>query len=415
MFRFIFKKIYYFFSALFLFFLFSIQKLFFIRIGCIYNNKIGHLVGNTQIYLYKKELKKKFNLTNNSLFQIDLWFSSSEETYLIIENFYKKKLLKLPKFFLLGAYNLAFKNSYFRKFIINEHDWGLDFFNLNFKKKSENLLSKNQIIFAENELKKIGVYPKDKLVCFINRNNFYNKNIIKNKSLIKINEYRNSNFDDYLLAAKYLADKGYKIIRLGSHNKNFNNKYVINYSSSKISNLLIDIFLLKKAKLIVSSGTGIDILASQYFKKQICYVNLIPYLGIQSFKFEPKGVFLTKKLDIKGKLLSLKEIYRDNHFNKTGSDLYYKSGIKILNNSKKEILECVKEFYQLNIKNYKYKKKEILLQKKFYKILNNEIYKNSNYEHRLGSHKNLKLSLRQKPLANFSSHFLKNNSWFLKQ
>ena len=415
MFKFILKKVYYFFSALFLFFLFSIQKLIFIRIGCIYNNKIGHLAGNTQIYLYKKKLKKRFNLTNNSLFQIDLWFSSGEETFPIIENFYKKKLLKLPKIFLVGAYHLALRNSYFEKFIINEHDWGLDLFNLNFKKKSENLLSKNQIIFAENELKKIGVYPKDKLVCFINRNNFYNQNIIKDKSLIKINDYRNSNFDDYLLAAKYLADKGYKIIRLGSHNKNFKNKYVINYSSSRICSFLIDIFLLKKAKLIVSSGTGIDIVASQYFKKQICYVNLIPYLGIQSFKFNPKGVFLTKKLTIKGKLLSLKEIYRDNHFSKVRSDLYYKAGIKILNNSKKEILECVKEFYQLNIENYKYNKKEQLLQKRFYKIINNNLYKSASYKDRLGLRTNLKLSLGQKPSANFSLHFLKKNPEFLKE
>ena len=82
--------------------------------------------------------------------------------------------------------------------------------------------------------------------------------------------------------------------------------------------------------------------------------------------------------------------------------------------SKKEILECVKEFYQLNINNYKYNKKEQLLQKRFYKILNNNLYKSAGYKARLGSHKNLKLSLRQKPSANFSLYFLKNKHWFLK-
>ena len=78
-------------------------------------------------------------------------------------------------------------------------------------------------------------------------------------------------------------------------------------------------------------------------------------------------------------------------------------------------MECVKEFYQLNIENYKYNKKEQLLQKRFYKILNNNLYKSASYKARLGSHKNLKLSLRQKPSANFSLHFLKKNPEFLKE
>lgn len=409
------KKIYYLLSLILIFFLFLIQKLIFIRLGCIYNNKIGHLVGNTQIYLYKKKIKKKFNLTNNSLFQIDIWFSSSKEIYPIIENFYKGKLIRLPKFFILGAYNLASKNLYFKKFTINEHDWGFDFYNLNLKNKFLNLLTKKQIKYAEKELKKISVYPKDKIACFINRNDFFNKKIIKDKSLLKVNEYRNSNFKDYLLAAKYLKGKGFKIIRLGSHDKYFKNKYIVNYTSSKISNILIDMYLLKKAKIIVSSGVGIDLLASQYFKKSICYVNLLPFLGIQSFKFEKKGVFLTKKLTIKNKLLSLKKIYRENHYMKIGSKYYNKDNIKIINNSKKEILECVREFYKLNFEDYKYNEKELLLQKNFYKILKNELYRNLEYKKRLGSYNNLRMSLEQKPSANFSSYFLKNNSWFLKK
>jgi len=306
------------------------------------------------------------------------------------------------------------KNSFFRKFIIREHDWGFDFYNLNFKKKPSKLLSQKQIVFAENELKKISVYPEDKIICIMNRNDFYNKKIMKDQSLVRINQHRNSNFQDYLLAAKYLASRGYKIIRMGSHDKKFQSKYVINYTSSKINNFLIDVFLLQKAKLIISSGTGIDCLATHYFKKSICYVNLLPHLAIQSLKFDPRGVFLTKKLILKNKLLSLKEIFKDNHYNKIGSDLYKKAGIKILNNSRKEILECVKEFYKLNIKNYKYKKKEITLQKKFYKIINYELYKNKNYETLLGSYNNVQISLKQNPSANFSMYFLKNNSWFLK-
>ena len=90
------------------------------------------------------------------------------------------------------------------------------------------------------------------------------------------------------------------------------------------------------------------------------------------------------------------------------------SGIKILDNSKKEILESVKKFYKLNIKNYKYNKKEKILHNKFYDILNNQLSRNKDYLKRLGSLKNVQLSLKESASAKFSMHFLKKYKDFLK-
>jgi putative glycosyltransferase (TIGR04372 family) len=414
MFKFIFIKIYFFFSLILILLLFLIQKIVLIRVGYYNKSKIGHLIGNTQIYLYKQKAKKKFNLKYDTYIQFDIWISWDKTLYPVIENFYKNKIVELRPILLWGIYVLANKYSFFKKFLISEHDWGMDYYNLNYKNRTQKILNKNQIEYAENKLKEISIFPDNKIACFINRNNFFNSKIVKDKSLIEVNEYRNTNFKDYLPAIKYLEDKGYKILRMGSHDKNFKNKYVINYSSSKISNHLLDMFLLKKAELIISSGTGIDNAAAHFFKKPVCYVNLIPYLNIQNFKFSPKGVFITKKLVKKKKLLSLKEIINMNYFSLGDSKSYEDRGIKVLNNSKKEILECVKEFYKINIENYKYKKKELLLQKKFYNILNSELYKVPEYENILGSYKNVDMSLKQKPMANFSLNFLNNNKWFLK-
>lgn len=413
--NFFFKSIYYFFSFLLLIFFFLIQKIILIRVGYFYKDKIGHLIGNSQIYLYKKKQKKKYKFRKNSLIEIDLWVGENKSFYPVIENFYKKKFILFPQILLLGVHNLAFKYSFFKKFLISEHDWGMDFYNLTYKNKIENIINKKECEYAEKQLEKISIYPKDKIVCFINRNNFFNKKIINNTRLVKINEFRNSNFEDYLPAAKYLAKKGYKIIRMGSHDKRFKSKYVVNYTSSKINNLLIDIFLLKKADFIVTSGTGIDLIASHFFKKSICCVNLVPYMNIQNFRFSPKGVFLTKKLIKNKRFLSLKEIVKDDFFCQGNQYNYDRSGIKILDNSKKEILECVKEFYKIKNNNYIHKKKELLLHQKFYKILNKELKKSESYKDLLLSNKNLKLSLKQKPLANFSSYFLKNNPWFLNE
>jgi len=407
------KKLYFFFSFFFLIFFFLIQKIILIRIGIYYANKIGHLIGNSQIYLYKKKLKK-FENSSGSLFKLDLWITKNHGNFQILNKYYRGKLIFFPFFFLYGVYKIASNNRIFKKFLITEHDWGMDFYNLIYKKKSENILNGVSIKNLQNELKKISIYPNDKIACFITRNDFYNKNILKETELLKINKYRNSNFNDYLPAADYLRKKGYKIIRMGSHDKKFKSKFIINYPISKINNYLVDIYLLKKSKLIISSGTGIDLVASQLFKKKICFVNLMPYLNIQNFKFIPNGVFLTKKLIKNRKILSLKDIVKSNYFSLIGSQRYQKLGIKILDNSKKEILEAVKEFYKINFENYRYNKKELFLHKKFYKILNNLLLRNIDYLERLGSSKNVQLSLKEKARANFSIYFLKNYRDFLK-
>jgi putative glycosyltransferase (TIGR04372 family) len=410
----LFKKIYYSFSFLLLLFFYLIQKLIFIRIGYYYKSKIGHLVANTQIYLYKKKLCSKFNSTNKSLIKIDLWTSADNTFFPVIENFYKKKIFIFPKILLLGAYNLANKFSFLNKFLIMEHDFGMDYYDLNYKNKSEIILNNKEIEYAQNQLKKISIFPKDKIACFINRNNFYNKNIIKDNSLIKINEIRNSDFNDYMPAARYLYKKGYKIIRMGSHDKNFKSKYVINYTSSSINNIVIDIFLLQKANLIISSSTGIDNVAMHFFKKPICFVNLVKYLDVQAFKFLPNSILLTKKFIKEKKFLSLKEIIKKDYFFQMDSKFYKDNSIKILNNTKKEILESVKEYYRINVKNQKQNKKKNYLQNKFYKIFKSELLNNSSYNKILGTFGNVKMSLKQKPRANFSTYFLKKNPWFLR-
>ena len=414
MIRELFKKLYYLISFLLLLFFYLIQKLIFIRIGYYYKSKIGHLVGNTQIYLYKKNTSKKFNPKIKSLIKIDFWTSADKTFFPILENFYKRKIIIVPKILLIGVYNLANKFSFFNKFLILEHDFGMDYYDLNVKNKPEIILTKNENDYAEEQLKKISIYPKDKIACFINRNNFYNKNIIKDNNLVKIHEIRNSDFNDYIPAARYLAKKGYKIIRMGSHDKKFQSKYVINYNSSHINNIIIDFFLLKKADLIISSGTGIDSIATHLFKKPICFVNLVRYLDIQTFKFIPKSVLLTKKFIKEKKYLSLKQIIKKDYFCQMDTKFYQDNGIKILNNSKKEILESVKEYYHRNVVCPKQNQKDLYLQKKFFKILRNELLKNSNYNQLLGTYTNVKMSLKEKPRAIFSSYFIKKNPWFLK-
>lgn len=411
--RTILKKIYFFFSLLVIIFFFLIQKIILIRVGYYYVDKIGHLIGNTQIYLYKKKTKKFLNY-RKALFNLDIWIANSQDNFSLLKNYFKDKLILFPHLLLHGVCEIATKYNLFKKFLITEHDWGMDFYNLIYKNKIENILKDINIKALQNELRKISISPKDKIACIITRNDFYNKYITKKPELLKINSYRNSNFKDYLPAAKFLKKKGYKIIRMGSHDKKFKNKFVINYPMSKICNYLVDIYILKKSKLIISSGTGIDVVASQLFKKKICYVNLLPYLNIQTFKFTPKGVFLTKKLIKNKRMLTLKEIVKLNYFNLIGTQRYQKLGIKILDNSKTEILESVKEFYKVNIKNYKYNKKEKILHNKFYKILNDQLLRNKDYIKRLGSFKNAQLSLKENARANFSIYFLKKYKDFLK-
>jgi putative glycosyltransferase (TIGR04372 family) len=124
--------------------------------------------------------------------------------------------------------------------------------------------SKTSLEFNPDEIEKgsrilnqMGVdFKKDEFVCIFARDDAYLKNINPFFNWDYQNA-RNADIDNLVESAKYLIDKGFVVIRVGSIvNKpiNFSHKKMIDYSNSEYQSDFMDIFLLANCKFVISSG-----------------------------------------------------------------------------------------------------------------------------------------------------------------
>jgi putative glycosyltransferase (TIGR04372 family) len=126
--------------------------------------------------------------------------------------------------------------------------------------------TKSSLYFTANEIKKgrkllnqMGVdLDKDEFVCIFARDNAYLENIAPYVNWDYQNA-RNADIDNLVETTKYLIEKGFVVIRVGSVvNKpiNYSHERMKDYPYSGYQNDFLDIFILANCKFVISSGTS---------------------------------------------------------------------------------------------------------------------------------------------------------------
>jgi putative glycosyltransferase (TIGR04372 family) len=210
-------------------------------------------------------------------------------------------------------------------------------------------------------------------VIFLVRDAAYQSEFLPNSRDWDYHNYRNSDIKTYLPAMKWLADQGVWVLRMG---KTMNNRItlvhdkIIDYAFDQNKSDLLDIWLFSNCNAIVTTSSGLDILGAVY-KIPILQINFLPLHHLFSFS---AGMILPKKLLWREKksYLSISEML-NNGFLK--SDEYLNSGIKIIDLTEQEILECIKNFWNVFNDEIKLEDSHKDLNEKFWKILEN----NRNY------------------------------------
>ncbi len=314
----------------------------------------------TELYLCQKEY-------DNNIKTLDLFYLRSKTTsneYLTL--MWKRKLHILPS---LPLKAIAILN----KFIPGGkmHDIGLSAFD-----RDINCLldispihlefTRMEISTGDRLLKEIGILNNFPFICFFVRDSAYYN------SSYDFTNYRNSDIDNYLLAAEYLTKKGFYVIRMGAKvNKPFNtnnNPMIIDYAVSGQRTEFLDIYLASKCFFCVTTGSGWDNLPN-IFRRPIVYTNLLPIADFPSSS--DRYLNITKSLisTIDGHELSLKEII-DNDLLCTRDLFEYNSkNVKFIENSPEEILNVVVEMYE-RLNNLFIETNDcIFRQKSFWKII----------------------------------------------
>jgi len=258
-----------------------------------------------------------------------------------------------------------------------------------------------------NFLKKIGFdVDKDKFICLTIRDDGYKKKVMTHNFMDpeywKYHNFRDANIKNYYDVSRELLDKGYWVIRMGKFTNNkmtINHNKFLDYSFSTYRDDFLDIWLMANCFFSISNSTGIDEVAKM-FRKPIVFTDMsfyhLPNLNLHSITCFKKMIYSKSK-----KLISLKEMIKNNYMEFSRTEHFQENGIELIDNSHEEIVETVLEM-EKNLTNELNQSKETLgLNEKFLKI-----YKSwKNYEKYHGF---------IHPKASISTSFLsQNKDWFL--
>lgn len=202
--------------------------------------------------------------------------------------------------------------------------------------------SESEIREARKQCMELGIDPDKSFVSVLARDNTYLKFIEEPTDL---DSYRNVDLDTFIPALEYLADR-HKVIRLGSVVKgplNSNHPNILDYSLSGQRTELLDVYLSAACRFFLSTGTGLDGIASVAFRHPVLYVDFMPINEAPIMKagciFIPKKYWLVRE----ERYLTLSELFE------TGAARMYTPrqldpmGIVVYDNTPEEILEAVRE------------------------------------------------------------------------
>ena len=352
-----------------------ILKLFIhIRFGKVFSSRIGHFIFDIEYYLCQK---KKFNIKT-----LDFFYLDNQGWPLKVRN---KFLLKLVKRNIYSNHIVKYI-IYFNKFFPDHINYEIKLVQDEFKRSIDikNIVnsSNTQLSFNDLEnnkgkkfLKKFNLKENDKYVCLVVRDSEYLNKEFKGRNW-NYHNYRDADIKTYFKACIYLANKGYKIFRMGKLVKESINDIhpnIIDYANSNYRSDFLDIWLLSNCYYCLSTNTGLDFV-SRNNKIPIISTNFLPINDIYS---DCNALIAPKKLYWNETNISL-NLHEMIKYSYGTTDEYIQKNIRIVDLDENEILDCViemeKKLNKVKTKNQELQKKSDL----FWNVFSKKVY--GNYE-----------------------------------
>jgi putative glycosyltransferase (TIGR04372 family) len=372
-----------------------------IRFGFIYTSRIGHFVGNTELYLL--ESKEEINI--KKIRHIDFFVTDGHISNNFLFEKYLKRIKILP--YLIGYPSLIFFrfcnkfSTFFFKFLIPSTKQGDRDVNFLMEKFNSNFFFSNQEIDdGFNQLQRIGLQKNSRFVYLIVRDEAYlNENFKKDWSY---HSYRDCSIHNYYKLAEELARNKIYTIRMGKKVKerflDKNNNYLIDYANSEYKSDFLDIFLASKCFFAISTGCGLDSVPDVLFRKPILFSDVAPIGYLRTYSSRYLLTFKKYYSSNNGKALKLKEIFNNNLGYLVHANDYKINNIYLQESSPEELAEYAKEMLLRVEKKWIDNNEDVINQKLFW----NTFDKNSiNNEFNSIMHKKIHSIV--------SSNFLKTN------
>ncbi len=323
-------------------------KLFGFRIGLINQSAIGHLTFDTEVnYLESLEKRKQ---------KRDLWYLFGNTTNQTISKFWTNQLRASGNPLLLKIYSAIQPKVRFQSLILNRNIGAgdgtiLDDHSQIFK------FTENQNMLARVFLEKIRIELAKPLILFCLRDNAYYKSRNDTEN-ISLHSHRNVDVSEYIDSIMFFLSRGYSVVRMGRQvekeiaieHKNFIDlPFAKDFDVRTIglgNREILELALFARCKFVISTGLGMDSLAT-LFRKRVYLSDFYSLYNLYSSKlfplFLPKGYFSVKEK----RLLTPEEVFNSTFLEAQKASEFETHEIELVNCSKNQLLEFMSDIFNL--------------------------------------------------------------------
>jgi len=192
-------------------------------------------------------------------------------------------------------------------------------------------------------LERMGIPSGRPFVCIHARDQAYTQGDSHTLTDSDFHLYRNGDIERMAPAARELARRGYAVVRIGARQEMpFSaGPGIMDYAMSPFRTDFMDIFLLGHCAFYFGSDSGVCNVA-EIFRRPVVFVNF-PVVGA-ALTWNPMPFIMKKQWSIaKGRYLTLKEIFQGGSALFMESALYEQAGIRLEENTAEEMLALAVE------------------------------------------------------------------------
>lgn len=298
-----------------------------VRFGTLWMGRIGHLAGNTEIYMCERDAGQHAGFT-------DFWIGdgapANDQLYTML-----KRVLPIGGTFCrtVALCNRLFAG--FKRHLIPAGDLDRDPQNLVEKHLPHLYFTPEEIERGKQGLARFGLPAGAKWVCLIVRDGAYLPGM-------PYHAFRDADIDTYAEACAALVARGYYVFRMGVKVAK-----PITWASDRIIDLagapdynFMSLYLGAKCEFCISTGCGFDAIP-YIFRRPICFTNYVPLEYL--FTFAQGSLAIWKHHEKNGKRMTPAEIYESKAGHFMRADEFTDAGIKLIDNTPEEIRAVVEE------------------------------------------------------------------------
>lgn len=375
-----------------------IRPLLLVRINGLLSFRIGHFAANIELYLC--EMAAGINVPNQRY--VDIFFMISPIANHQLAIMWRRVLRVWPSFILAP---IARINNYIPGGNLHKISttMGRDIYNLYDRFPPKLQFTAEEESRGKAHLSAMGLPKGAEFICLNVRDSAYlDGHIARDWSY---HNYRDSNIQNFVLAAETLAERGYFVIRMGAkvHEAiNTAHPMIIDYATNGMRSDFMDIYLGAKCLFAISTGSGWDGIP-EIQRRPIVYVNYGPLGYLCTMRNLTISIVKHHYSLAKGRELSLSEIFSVGVGFCLDSSAYKSKGVSLIENTPAEICDAAIEMIERLNGTWLTDEYDKVLQQRFWKLFQADAVHNVNG-----------LPLHGDIHARFGAMFLRNNPDWLE-